>query len=160
MLGHRWSPNRQYPGRLGLLDGSRRSRVCTGGPTQRQRRPGKSRWAGANEFGKPRLSGDFRRKQPQLATGEFVRPAYPFRGRITADGSSGYPAVAGIDRAIRLSTAAAVLAVAGIAATLTANIAQGWSHGPVGAAFAAWPAVSLVQFCLDVSAHIYQFGDA
>ena len=38
--------------------------------------------------------GDFRRKQPQPATGEFVRPAYPFRGRITADGSSGYPAVA------------------------------------------------------------------
>ena len=39
--------------------------------------------------------GDFRRKQPQPATGEFVRPAYPFRGRVTADGSSGYPAVAG-----------------------------------------------------------------
>jgi hypothetical protein len=32
----------------------------------------------------------------------------------------------------------------GIAATLTANMAQGWSHGPVGAAVAAWPAVSLV----------------
>jgi hypothetical protein len=27
--------------------------------------------------------------------GEFVRPAYPFQGRITADGSSGYPAVPG-----------------------------------------------------------------
>src|ERR1700689_3854936 len=39
--------------------------------------------------------GDFRRKQPQPATGEFVRPAYPFRGRVTADGSSGFPAVAG-----------------------------------------------------------------
>ena len=39
--------------------------------------------------------GDFRRKRPQPATGEFVRPAYPFRGRITADGSSGYPAMAG-----------------------------------------------------------------
>ena len=39
--------------------------------------------------------GDFRRKQPQPATGEFVRSAYPFRGRIAADGSSGYPAVAG-----------------------------------------------------------------
>ena len=34
--------------------------------------------------------GDFRRKQPQPATGEFVRPAYPFRGRVTADGSSGF----------------------------------------------------------------------
>ena len=32
----------------------------------------------------------------------------------------------------------------GIAATLTANMAQGWSHGPVGAVIAAWPAVSLV----------------
>src|SRR5271157_6262060 len=32
----------------------------------------------------------------------------------------------------------------GIAATLTANMAQAWSHGPVGAAVAAWPAVSLV----------------
>jgi len=27
----------------------------------------------------------------------------------------------------------------GIAATLTANMAQGWSHGPVGAVVAAWP---------------------
>ncbi len=32
----------------------------------------------------------------------------------------------------------------GIAATLTANVAQGWSHGPIGAVVAAWPAVSLV----------------
>src|SRR5450755_370165 len=32
----------------------------------------------------------------------------------------------------------------GIAATLTANMAQGLSHGPVGAMVAAWPAVSLV----------------
>ena len=32
----------------------------------------------------------------------------------------------------------------GIAATLTANMAQGWSHGPTGAAVAAWPAVGLV----------------
>jgi len=31
----------------------------------------------------------------------------------------------------------------GIAATLTANMAQGWSHGPVGAVIAAWPAASL-----------------
>jgi hypothetical protein len=35
----------------------------------------------------------------------------------------------------------------GIAATLTANMAQGWSHGPVGAVVAAWPAVSLVGSC-------------
>lgn len=32
----------------------------------------------------------------------------------------------------------------GIAATLAANVAQGWSHGLIGAAVAAWPAVSLV----------------
>ena len=32
----------------------------------------------------------------------------------------------------------------GIGATLSANMAQGWSHGPVGAVVAAWPAVSLV----------------
>src|SRR5215475_8335274 len=39
--------------------------------------------------------GDFRRKQVPAPRGEFVRPAYPFRDRITADGSSGYPAEAG-----------------------------------------------------------------
>jgi len=41
--------------------------------------------------------GDFRRRQPprERQPGEFVRPAYPFQGRITADGSSGYPAVPG-----------------------------------------------------------------
>jgi Protein of unknown function (DUF2637) len=32
----------------------------------------------------------------------------------------------------------------GIVATLAANMAQGWSRGPVGAVIAAWPAVSLV----------------
>jgi uncharacterized protein DUF2637 len=32
----------------------------------------------------------------------------------------------------------------GIIATLAANMAQGWSRGPVGAVIAAWPAVSLV----------------
>ena len=31
----------------------------------------------------------------------------------------------------------------GIMATLTANMAQGWSHGPIGAVVAAWPAASL-----------------
>jgi hypothetical protein len=36
------------------------------------------------------------------------------------------------------------LLAVGIAATLTANMAQGWSHGPVAAVVAAWPAVSLV----------------
>ena len=128
-------------------------------------------------------------------------------GNPLADGDLHEPLASSIDRAIRLSTAAAVLAVAaiaayvsywhayavvrahgetgitarlepatidglvyassmvvlyaarhqisvpplarwllgaGIAATLTANMAQGWSHGPVGAVVAAWPAVSLV----------------
>ena len=32
----------------------------------------------------------------------------------------------------------------GIAASLAVNVAQGWSHGLVGAVVAAWPAVSLV----------------
>jgi hypothetical protein len=32
----------------------------------------------------------------------------------------------------------------GIIATLAANMAQGWSHGPGGMLVAAWPAVSLV----------------
>jgi hypothetical protein len=32
----------------------------------------------------------------------------------------------------------------GIVATLAANVAHGWSHGPVGAAVAAWPAASLL----------------
>jgi len=36
------------------------------------------------------------------------------------------------------------LLVLGIVATLAANVAHGWSHGPVGAAVAAWPAASLV----------------
>ena len=41
--------------------------------------------------------GDFRpRRVPADAqAGEFVRPAYPFQGRVTADGSSGYPAEPG-----------------------------------------------------------------
>src|ERR1700728_2565433 len=32
----------------------------------------------------------------------------------------------------------------GIAASLAVNVVQGWSHGLVGAAAAAWPAVALV----------------
>jgi Protein of unknown function (DUF2637) len=36
------------------------------------------------------------------------------------------------------------LLMLGIVATLAANMAQGWSHGPVGAVVAAWPAASLV----------------
>ena len=138
---------------------------------------------------------------------EAVRGGFSADGCPLGDVDPPAPLASGIDRAIRLSTAAAVLAVAGIAAyvsywhayavvrahgetgitarlepttidglvyassmvvlyaarhrvpvpslarwllglgiaaTLTANMAQGWSHGPVGAVIAAWPAVSLV----------------
>jgi nitrate reductase NapE component len=126
---------------------------------------------------------------------------------IPAGGARSLPASGGVDRAIRVSTAAVVLAVAGIAAyisywhayavvreygesgvtallepatidglvyassmvilyaarhrlpvpglarwmlalgiaaSLAVNVAQGWSHGLVGAVVAAWPAVALV----------------
>jgi len=43
-----------------------------------------------------------------------------------------------------VSALARWLLALGIVATLAANMAQGWSHGPVGAIIAAWPAVSLV----------------
>ncbi len=41
--------------------------------------------------------GDYvaKRRPAPASQGEFVRPGYPFRGRITADGSSGFPAEAG-----------------------------------------------------------------
>ena len=144
-------------------------------------------------------------EQEELA--EAVRGGFSADGYPPGDDDPPAPRTSGIDRAIRLSTAAAVLAVAGIAAyvsywhayavvrahgetgitarlepatidglvyassmvvlyaarhrvpvpclarwllalgiaaTLTANMAQGWSHGPVGAVVAASPAVSLV----------------
>ena len=144
-------------------------------------------------------------EQDELA--EAVRSGFSAAGYPLGDDDPPVPLTSGIDRAIRLSTAAAVLAVAGIAAyvsywhayavvrahgesgitarlepatidglvyassmvvlyaarhrvpvpslarwllglgiaaTLTANMAQGWSHGLVGAVVAAWPAVSLV----------------
>jgi glutathionyl-hydroquinone reductase len=39
--------------------------------------------------------GDYSVKSPVRGDGAFVRPLYPFQGRITADGSSGFPAEAG-----------------------------------------------------------------
>jgi hypothetical protein len=144
-------------------------------------------------------------EQEELA--EAVRGGFSAAGCPPGDDDPPAPLTSGIDRAIRLSTTVAVLAVAGIAAyvsywhayavvrahgetgitarlepttidglayassmvmlyaarhrvpvpslarwllglgiaaTLTANMAQGWSHGPVGAVVAAWPAVSLV----------------
>jgi uncharacterized protein DUF2637 len=144
-------------------------------------------------------------EQEELA--EAVRGGISADGHLLGDDDPSAPRASGIDRAIRLSTAAALLAVAGIAAyvsywhayavvlahgetgitarlepatidglvyassmvvlyaarhrvpvpsparwllglgiaaTLTANMAQGWSHGPLGAVVAAWPAASLV----------------
>jgi len=143
---------------------------------------------------------------------EAARDRLTADGRALADHYPPAPPASGIDRAIRLSTAAAVLAVAGIAAyvsywhayavvlahgetgitarlepatidglvyassmvvlyaarhrvpvpslarwllalgiaaTLTANMAQAWSHGLVGAVVAAWPTVSLVGKVAD-----------
>jgi hypothetical protein len=45
---------------------------------------------------------------------------------------------------LRAPALARWLLALGIAATLLANLAHGWSHGPIGAAVAAWPAASLV----------------
>src|SRR5262244_2375404 len=39
--------------------------------------------------------GDYTPKVLPSTAQEFVRPRYPFQGRITADGSSGFPAEAG-----------------------------------------------------------------
>src|SRR5690242_10128794 len=39
--------------------------------------------------------GDYSVKAPVRADGAFVRPLYPFQGRITADGSSGFRAEPG-----------------------------------------------------------------
>ncbi len=39
--------------------------------------------------------GDYSAKSPVRPDGAFIRPMYPFQGRITADGSSGFPAQAG-----------------------------------------------------------------
>jgi hypothetical protein len=145
------------------------------------------------------------RRQAELA--EAIRGGSSVNGRPPAGDDPPAPPATGIDRAIRLATAVAVLAVAGIAAyvsywhayavvqahgetgiiarrepatidglvwassmvvlyaarhrvpvpclarwllglgiaaALTANMAQGWSHGLVGAVVAAWPAVGLV----------------
>jgi hypothetical protein len=47
-------------------------------------------------------------------------------------------------RGVRVPALARWLLGLGIAATLAANVAHGFGHGPVGAAVAAWPAVALV----------------
>jgi hypothetical protein len=45
---------------------------------------------------------------------------------------------------LRVPRLARWMLASGIAASLAVNVAQGWSHGVVGAAAAAWPAVALV----------------
>jgi hypothetical protein len=156
---------------------------------------------------RPRFRCSIHTAAEQQELAEAVRGEFSAYGYPPGDDDPPVPLTNGIDRAIRLSTAAAVLAVAGIAAyvsywhayavvrahgetgitarlepatidglvyassmvvlyaarhrvpvpslarwllglgiaaTLTANMAQGWPHGPVGAVVAAWPAVSLV----------------
>ena len=161
-------------------------------------------------------TADEQEKPADAARSGFSAAGYP-----PADNDPLSPLTSGIDRAIRLSTAAAVLAVAGIAAyvsywhayavvrahgesgitarlepatidgllyassmvvlsaarhrvpvpslarwllglgiaaTLTANMAEGWSHSLVGAVVAAWPAVSLVgsyELSLGISAMLH-----
>jgi glutathionyl-hydroquinone reductase len=65
--------------------------------TERMRRDGEAGGASPVDFAAFGDYGDFRRRQPprERRPGEFVRPAYPFQGRITSGGSSGYPAVPG-----------------------------------------------------------------
>jgi glutathionyl-hydroquinone reductase len=48
--------------------------------------------ASAVDFG---TYGDYQVKAPRRADGAFVRPLYQFQGRVSADGSTGYPAEAG-----------------------------------------------------------------
>jgi hypothetical protein len=45
---------------------------------------------------------------------------------------------------LRVPALARWLLALGIVATLAANLTHGWSHGPIGATVAAWPAASLV----------------
>jgi hypothetical protein len=45
---------------------------------------------------------------------------------------------------LRVPALARWLLALGIVATLAANLTHGWSHGPIGATVAAWPAASLI----------------
>jgi hypothetical protein len=66
---------------------------------------------------------------------------------LTADGliySSSMVLLGAARRKARVPVLARWLLGLGIAATLAANVAHGLGHGPVGAAVAAWPAVTLV----------------
>jgi hypothetical protein len=66
---------------------------------------------------------------------------------LTVDGLIYASSMVMLDSARRKTTVPALarwLLGFGIAATLAANVAHGLSHGPVGAAVAAWPAVALV----------------
>src|SRR5262245_19302947 len=58
-------------------------------------RRGRARGASPVDFEMYGDYGSTLRARQQGQPTEFSRPAYPFQGRITADGSSGYPAEAG-----------------------------------------------------------------
>ncbi|MGI5169843.1 DUF2637 domain-containing protein [Spirillospora sp. CA-253888] len=47
-------------------------------------------------------------------------------------------------RGVRAPLLAYVGAAVGMAATIGANVAHGWSHGPIGSLVSAWPAVALI----------------
>jgi hypothetical protein len=66
---------------------------------------------------------------------------------LTVDGLIYASSMVMLDAARRKTPAPALarrLLGLGIAATLAANVAHGWGHGPAGAAVAAWPALALV----------------
>jgi glutathionyl-hydroquinone reductase len=58
-------------------------------------RAGSGHGAGPVDFAAYGDYGDFKRPSAVKPSAEFVRAPYPFRGRITADGSGEYPAAAG-----------------------------------------------------------------
>ncbi len=61
--------------------------------TYRAGRAARARWTSRHTA--TTAAGRRRPARSRPPSGEFSRPAYPFQGRITADGSSGYPAEAG-----------------------------------------------------------------
>ena len=85
---------------------------------------------------------------PTLSSARMARPASPpgwSRPRSTGSSTPArWSTSTPHGTACRYPALARWLLVLGIVATLAANVAQGWSHGPVGAVVAAWPAVSLV----------------
>ena len=84
---------------------------------------------------------------PTRSSGPAARPGSPPGSRATIDGlvyASSMVVLYAARHRVPVPYLARWLLALGIAATLTANMAPGWSHGPVGAVVAASQAVSLV----------------